>query len=102
MDTKITLENKTTFDAYCQQNGYPDLCTSKAGNFYLFFPETGESVALSKKLRKLNAKQLEQKCHSFEIADVVSFDDEGEEVRVPCAYLLDRKVSKKGFGKEDE
>lgn len=98
MDTNIKLENKTTFDAYCEQNGYPDLCTSKAGNFYLFFPETGESVALSKKLRKLNANQIEQKCHSFEIADVVSYDDEGEEVRVPCAYLLDRKVTKKGIG----
>ena len=98
MDTKITLENKTSFDAYCEQNGTPNLCTSKAGNFYLFFPETGESVALSKKLRKLKANQLEQKCHSFEIADVVSFNDEGEEVRIPCAYLLDRKVVKEGFG----
>lgn len=98
MDTKIKLENKTTYDAYCEQNGYPDLCTSKAGNFYLFFPETGENVALSKKLRKLNANQLEQKCHSFEIADVVSHDEEGKEVRIPCAYLLERKVTKKGLG----
>lgn len=98
MDTNTKLENKTTFDAYCEQNGIPDLCTSKAGNHYLFFPETGASVAFSKKLRKLNAKQLEQKCHSYEIADVVSYNEEGDEVRIPCAYLLERKVAKKGFG----
>lgn len=84
----IELQNKTSFDAYCQQNGYPDLCISKKGNFYLFFPEIGKSVFLSKRLRQLTADELEKKCHFFEIADVVCFNENREEIeRIPCAYL---------------